>query len=93
MRRGVLRGRSAGESSGVEQGAVDGSRDGAVEANARVAAAQPLPEAASDPAYEDDAGAYDPSPPAAGSYGSFEEFCADQPEETECGGAGDPAPP
>lgn len=28
----------------------------------------------------------------AGAYDSFEEFCADQPEETECGGAGDPGP-
>ena len=33
---------------------------------------------------------YDPSPPPAGDYGGLEEFCRDQPEETECGGPGDP---
>lgn len=60
------------------------------------AAAPPPPQSAPsgrlrrDPAFEDDGGAYDPSPPPAGSYDSFSEFCRDQPEETECGGAGDP---
>jgi len=33
---------------------------------------------------------YDPSPPPVGDYGGLEEFCRDQPEETECGGPGDP---
>ncbi len=33
---------------------------------------------------------YDPSPPPTGDYGGLEEFCRDQPEETECGGPGDP---
>jgi hypothetical protein len=43
-----------------------------------------------DPAYEDDNGAYDPDPPPIGSYENFKDFCNDQPEETECGGPGDP---
>lgn len=38
-------------------------------------------------------GCYDPTPPPAGDYGDMEEFCRDQPEETECGGPGDPRGP
>ncbi|MGI8440113.1 MAG: hypothetical protein ACR2NV_08015, partial [Thermoleophilaceae bacterium] len=38
-------------------------------------------------------GCYDPTPPPAGDYGGMEEFCRDQPEETECGGPGDPRGP
>ena len=52
--------------------------------------AEPSPGLAGDPAFEDDAGAYDPQPPPVGSYSDMNEFCRDQPEETECGGPGDP---
>ena len=91
---GLREGSAAGADDGEQTGLTAAQRraDAIAAAEAAAAEAARLADAA-DSGYEDDGGAYDPTPPPAGSYGSFEAFCADQPEETECGGPGDPAPP
>ena len=94
---GARRGLAVGRREGVEDGHRAGTRAGGTavaDKQAELAAAAEAARLAdaADSAYEDDGGAYDPTPPSAGFYPDFEAFCADQPEETECGGAGDPAP-
>jgi hypothetical protein len=93
-----------GRRSGEKEGRVEGRGRGKAAARRRMAkeavvgSSQPATPPISsrlkhDPAFEDDGGAYDPNPPPYGSYASKAEFCRDQPEETECGGAGDPYAP
>jgi hypothetical protein len=93
---GRREGSDAGQRAGAARGEAKAREEeeriaAAAEAAAAEAEAARLADAA-DSGYEDDGGAYDPTPPPAGFYPNFEAFCADQPEETECGGPGDPAP-
>lgn len=80
--RGYRAGLAAGRAAGRRRGEADGRE---------AAAAQAEQKAAHHREQQLEAKGRSPDLPP-GAYGSFKEFCADQPEETECGGPGDPGP-